>query len=112
MRQEAKTREARKCPTVYGDRLDTRRTLLYAHSKTGGWVGHSLKEATHIRVWLSRGHESSALMHTSLTWWAAKSFRLHRRRIITIISRAFSNSDGRGRHERGQVYQPCLRLLL
>lgn len=52
-----------------------------------------LEKVTYIRVGLGRSHESPALMHTSLTRWTAKSFRLHRRRIVTIISRGFSNSD-------------------
>lgn len=57
------------------------------------------KKVTYISVGLSRGHESSALMHTSLTRWAAESFELHGGRIVTIISRAFSKSNGRGKNE-------------
>lgn len=59
----------------------------------------SLRKITYIRVGLSGGQEASALMHTSLTGWAAKSFSLHGRRIVTIISRTLSNSDGRGEIE-------------
>lgn len=59
------------------------------------------EEVAYVSVGLSRGQESSALMHASLTRWAAKSFKLHGRRIVTVISRAFSNSNGRGRNERG-----------
>jgi hypothetical protein len=60
-----------------------------------------LVKVTYIRVGLGRSHESPALMHTSLTRWAAKSFRLHGRRIIIVISRTFSNSDGMRRNEMG-----------
>lgn len=67
---------------------------------------YSLRKVTYIRVGLSGGQEASALMHSSLTRWAAKSFSLHGRRIVTVIPRALSNSDGRwvggkGREEIG-----------
>lgn len=90
---------------TYGEGLDEvgRCSFTQALSRTEGWVRYSLRKVTYIRVRLSKGQESSALMHTSLTWWAAKSFNLHRRRIVTIISRAFSNSEGGGRDERGQI---------
>lgn len=40
-------------------------------------------------------------MHTRLTRWTPKAFRLHGRRIVTVVPSALHNADGR--NERGQV---------
>lgn len=93
----------------YGEGPDDENVPLLRLNKTEGWIRYSLrKEATYIRVGLSRGHKLSALMHTSFTRWAAKSFRLHGRRTVTIIPRAFSNSDTQEGMRVGQVTGCCL----
>lgn len=71
-------------------------------------LGLNKREGTHIGIWLSRSHKSPALGHRSFTRWSAKPFRLHRK-IVSIILRAFSNSDGKGKEWEGSSY--CLFLL-
>lgn len=105
IRQEVKAKEARKDLTVMmvKDLVRWEGCSFTQTEWNRAGVRYNLRKVTYIRVGLSWGQEAPALMHTSLTRWAAKTLSLHGRRIVTIISSALSNSDGRGRDGRSQV---------